>query len=69
MLALCLLKLKMYRGLWAGGASTPGYGIGPTDLKSIQSQLVGLPITVEHEGLMAAAETVSFTFSVGVDVF
>jgi len=59
MLALSAIKSGMYRGLWAGGSSTPGHGIGPTDLDSIRAQLVGLPITVEHEGLMAAAETVS----------
>ena len=48
----------MYRGLWAGGANDPGYGLSSNDLEIIRTQLVGAPITIEHEGLMAAASEV-----------
>lgn len=40
----------MYRGNWAGGRLNPGHGIGETDVAAIRAQLLGLPITVEHEG-------------------
>jgi len=49
----------MYRGLWAGGANEPGYGLGSKDLEVIRTQLVGAPITIEHEGLVSAASEVS----------
>jgi hypothetical protein len=50
--------LSMFRGLWAGGAATPGYGLGAADVQRIQKQMVGLPITIEHEGLLHSAEKV-----------
>ena len=53
------LSYKMYRGNWAGGRYDPGYGIGHTDVANIKSQLLGLPITVEHEGIMLVASGVS----------
>lgn len=59
MLPLDSAALGMYRGLWAGGANEPGYGLSSTDLETIRTQLVGAPITIEHEGLMAAATEVS----------
>ena len=49
----------MFRGLWAGGAQTPGYGLGPADVQRIQKQMVGLPITIEHEGLVHSAPKVN----------
>jgi len=48
----------MYRGLWAGGANDPGFGLSSKDLETIRTQLVGAPITIEHEGLMSAASEV-----------
>ena len=48
----------MYKGAWAGGASHPGHGLGTSDVRIIREQMNGLPITVEHEGLLQCIDKI-----------
>ena len=47
----------LFSGTWAG-TSDPGYGISTEDVATIQQQLRGIPITVNHNGLYDAIRQV-----------